>query len=88
VIFFVNNMVDTIPTMWEGATMNKGLQAAIIRKHGAPFHFAAAMGIRESTVPGVVQGKRTLDPDTRCNWADVLDVPGQRLFPLEGNGDD
>jgi hypothetical protein len=88
VIFFVNLMVDTIPTMLEVAKMNKERQAAIIRKHGAPFHFAAAMGIRGSTVSGVVQGKQTLDPDTRCNWTVARDVPAQRFFPSEGNGDD
>jgi hypothetical protein len=68
--------------------MNKELQAAIIRKHGAPFHFPAAMGIRENDGAWCRPGEAHSGPDTRRNWADVLDVPGQRLFPLEGNGDD
>jgi hypothetical protein len=68
--------------------MNRELKAAIIRKHGEQFCFAEATGIRESTISGFVQGKHTLDPDTRCNSAVARDVPARRLFPSEDNGDD
>ena len=61
--------------------MNRELRAAIIRKHGAQFHFAAALGIRESMVSGVVTGRQVLDPDTKREWAAALDAPVKRLFP-------
>ena len=61
--------------------MNLELKAAIIRKYGAQFPFAADLGIREATVSAVIRGRLILDEGNRKKWAQALGVADcERLF--------
>jgi len=60
--------------------MNKELKAAIIRRYGAQYPFAAALGIREATVSAVVRGHCTLNAEEMQKWATLLGVNGKKLF--------
>lgn len=67
--------------------MNRELKAAIIRKFGAQFPFAAALGIREATVSAVVRGHQVLDETNQKKWATALGVADyHKLFQGAGNG--
>jgi DNA-binding transcriptional regulator YdaS (Cro superfamily) len=61
--------------------MNRELKAAIIRRYGTQYHFAAALGIQESIVSCVVRGNRDLSAEDQRKWAKLLGVddPG-KLF--------
>jgi hypothetical protein len=61
--------------------MNKELKAEIVRKFGAQYPFAAALGIREATVSAVVRGKHILNDKKKQEWARVLGIDPEKLFP-------
>jgi hypothetical protein len=61
--------------------MNRALKAEIIRKFGAQYSFAAALGIREATVSAVVRGKYVLDDKQKQEWALALEMDAEKLFP-------
>lgn len=65
--------------------MNKELKAEIIRRFGAQYLFAAAMGIREATVSAVVRGHQILDDRTKRKWSDVLLCESEDIFPEGAN---
>ncbi|MCX5804305.1 MAG: hypothetical protein NTU69_12395 [Proteobacteria bacterium] len=68
-------------------TMNKELKAAIVRKYGNQFLFAAAVGERESTISSVVLGHKVLTDEQKKHWARVLNVKDiERLFPEASKG--
>lgn len=54
--------------------MNRELKAAIIRRYGAQYRFAAALGIQEAIVSGVVTGKKALSQEDQRKWAKLLGV--------------
>lgn len=67
--------------------MNLELKAEIIRKYGAQFPFAAALGIREATVSAVIRGHHVLDDANRRRWAEALGIKDyERLFQGASNG--
>lgn len=61
--------------------MNRELKAAIIRRYGAQYHFAAALGIQEKIVSSVVRGRKALNEKDQRKWSKLLGVddPG-KLF--------
>jgi hypothetical protein len=61
--------------------MNRALKAEIIRRFGAQYPFAAALGIREATVSAVVRGKYVLDDKQRKEWALALETDAEKIFP-------
>lgn len=66
--------------------MNKELKGEIIRKYGAQFPFAAALGIREATVSAVIRGHHVLDDVSKRRWAEALGIEDyKRLFKGAGN---
>lgn len=61
--------------------IKKELKAEIIRKFGAQYPFAAALGIRESTVSAVIRGHYVLDDVSKRRWAEALGIEDyERLF--------
>ncbi len=67
--------------------MNRQLKAEIIRRFGAQYPFAHALGIREATVSSVIQGKRSLTEDEQRKWADLLSVDEPEKLFAGGDGD-
>jgi len=63
--------------------MNLELKAAIVRRYGAQYPFAAALGIRESTVSAVVRGHRVLNDEEKSKWAAALGGSVKKLFQEE-----
>ncbi len=60
--------------------MNRELKAAIIRRYGAQYPFAAALGIREATVSAVIRGRYTLNDEKKQKWADALGCKPFEIF--------
>jgi transcriptional regulator with XRE-family HTH domain len=68
----------------QNSKVNRNLKAEIIRKFGAQYNFAAALGIRESFISSITQGHDTLSDDAKKRWAHVLGVSVKKLFPEDG----
>jgi hypothetical protein len=65
--------------------LNQELKAEIVRRFGNQFLFATFVGAHESDVSRVIRGRRQLDDATKREWADVLQVPVEQIFPSEGS---
>jgi hypothetical protein len=63
--------------------MNLELKAEIVRRYGAQYPFAAALGIRESTVSAVVRGHRALNDEEKSKWAAALGCNAKKIFQEE-----
>ena len=63
--------------------MNRELKAEIIRRYGAQYPFAAALGIREATVSAVIRGRYQLDSKNKQRWAEALQADVSTLFGKE-----
>jgi len=67
--------------------MNRGnkpklrdLKAEIIRKDGTQYAFAARLGIRESFISSIIQGRRILPESEKKIWSRHLGVSVEKLF--------
>ena len=62
--------------------MNTILKCEIIKKFGTQADFAAAAGIQESVVSGIVRTRRTLSEKEAKRWCGVLGFPEDRAIEL------
>ncbi|WP_319548815.1 helix-turn-helix transcriptional regulator [Desulfogranum marinum] len=60
---------------------NLRLKARIIEQHGAQFRFSGKLGVNESTVSQVINGKHHLPPDEKKRWAKKLQCQVSDIFP-------
>ena len=64
--------------------MNKNLKAEIVRKFGNQFLFSIFAEVHETEVSRVIRGRRSLSPENRVKWAQLLGLdPKDQIFEVQ-----